>query len=194
MKRSTTGLIIAFLFLLPFSLSAHTGWGHLHGFEAGFLHPLSGMDHILAMFSIGFWAVSLDRKGKWIIPFVFLTVMSAGSLLPGIIAISSHMVEAVVLVSVILFGILIAISQRFRLPISMVFAAFFALFHGYSHGTEMQIAIGALESIAGFLFSTAALLFTGLASALLLRHYRQFTAIRLTGGAVILAGLYMTVF
>ncbi len=34
---------------------AHTGVGAVHGFGAGLMHPLFGVDHVLAMVAVGLW-------------------------------------------------------------------------------------------------------------------------------------------
>ena len=49
----------AFMLLMLWSLAgvalAHEGGGHVGGFSSGFMHPLLGWDHVLAMVAVGLW-------------------------------------------------------------------------------------------------------------------------------------------
>jgi hydrogenase/urease accessory protein HupE len=60
---------------------AHTTPGQAQGFVTGFLHPLSGLDHVLAMIAVGIWGAQLKRPAIWILPVAFPLVMSFGGLL-----------------------------------------------------------------------------------------------------------------
>jgi urease accessory protein len=51
--------------LLPTLASAHPGHGEASTFVAGALHPLSGVEHIVALFVVGLLAGRLGRRYLW---------------------------------------------------------------------------------------------------------------------------------
>jgi hydrogenase/urease accessory protein HupE len=55
--------------------------GSSHGFTDGFLHPLTGWDHLLAMFAVGLWAAQHRGRALWLIPLSFVGVMVLGGIL-----------------------------------------------------------------------------------------------------------------
>ena len=48
--------------LTPAVVFAHTRVGHTSGFVYGFGHPISGLDHVLAMVMVGVFAWELFAK------------------------------------------------------------------------------------------------------------------------------------
>src|SRR2546429_2721524 len=72
-----TGLTTAALTLIPAAAFAHTGAGELHGFVWGFAHPLGGLDHILAMVTVGIFAWQLGGRALWLVPATFVLVLAA---------------------------------------------------------------------------------------------------------------------
>src|SRR5919204_1623085 len=76
-----TGLITAALALIPAAAFAHTGAGEPHGFVSGLAHPLGGLDHILAMVTVGIFAWQLGGRALWLVPGSFVLAMAAGAAL-----------------------------------------------------------------------------------------------------------------
>lgn len=170
---------------------AHTGVpGHDHsGLVAGLLHPIGGLDHLLAMLAVGIWS-ALAAKGDstrvWIAPAAFVTAMLAGAF-AGSAGWPLPLVETGIALSVVLLGLMIL--ARIELPVlaGAGLAALFAVYHGHAHGAEVMGAIGAY--MAGFAVMTAGLHIGGiLIGSLLLRVPR---ATSLTGGLVAAAGAYL---
>ena len=56
---AAAGVIVSSL-LVPGIAAAHTGVGATHGFSHGFLHPILGLDHLLAMVLVGVVAAGLE--------------------------------------------------------------------------------------------------------------------------------------
>src|SRR5258707_12626426 len=73
-----TGLTTAALTLIPTAAFAHPGLGDAHGFVAGFAHPLGGLDHIMAMVTVGIFAWQLGGRALWLVPAAFVLAMAAG--------------------------------------------------------------------------------------------------------------------
>ena len=98
-----TGLTTAALTLIPAAAFAHTGAGELHGFVWGFAHPLGGLDHILAMVTVGIFAWQLGGRALWLVPATFVLVMAAGATL-GIARLPLPFVEFGIAASFIVLG------------------------------------------------------------------------------------------
>ena len=173
---------------LPIIATAHTGVGDATGFAHGFSHPISGLDHILAMVAVGLWASQLGGRATWMIPGAFVTVMLFGGIL-GLSGIPLPYVEEGILVSVVVLGILIASAFTFPVAISGIIVAFFSLFHGYAHGIEMPSAVGAISYSFGFALATALLHAAGISiQTLSVQKISRFA-----GAAIAIGGIYLAV-
>ena len=109
------------------------------GFIHGFLHPISGLDHILAMVTVGILAYQIGGRALWAVPTTFLAVMAAGGLL-GVAGVSFYFVEAGIAASVVVLGIIVALALKPPVALAMALVALFAVFHGYAHGIEAPLA------------------------------------------------------
>ena len=110
MKKLSMPLLLTTLCalcLLPISALAHTGVSQTTGFIAGFVHPIGGADHLLAMMAVGLWAAQMGDRAAWAVPGTFVSMMIAGGVL-GISGIQVSYVEEGILVSVLVLGALIA--------------------------------------------------------------------------------------
>ena len=56
------------LAVLAGGASAHTGAGVAGGFASGFLHPVLGWDHVVAMVAVGLWGAFLGMPAIWLLP------------------------------------------------------------------------------------------------------------------------------
>src|SRR5438034_4264039 len=138
---SVVGLqALAVALMLAGSAGASTGAETASGFAAGFLHPLSGLDHLLAMVAIGIWGVYLGPPLLWLLPIAFPLIMVVDGVV-GIAGISLPHVQIAVSLSVITLGAAIALSWRASIPVALGIVAFFAFFHGHAHGTELPRAV-----------------------------------------------------
>jgi urease accessory protein len=142
-------------------------WAHPEGHGAqsvveGFLHPLTGLDHLLAMIAVGLWAVRLGRRAVWTLPIVFPIAMVVGALLAlGGVALPA--IEPVIAVSVIVLGVLVAAGIRMPVVAGAVLVGVFAVFHGYAHAAEGPSA-NVLAYAIGFVGATVALHAVGIAA------------------------------
>ncbi|WP_291547009.1 HupE/UreJ family protein [Bosea sp. (in: a-proteobacteria)] len=173
--------------LVAGSAFAHTGVGAVHGFTAGFSHPLFGLDHLTAMVAVGLWAGLVGGKARFAYPAAFVATMVAaglwgmsGGTLPG--------VEIGIGVSVVALGLAIAFNIAPPVAIGTAVCALFAIFHGYAHGAELPENAGALSYAAGFVLATAALHGLGLVLATQIAGRAPRLA-RFAGGAMAVAGI-----
>ena len=142
--------------LLPTAAFAHTGVGPAGGFGAGFMHPLGGFDHILAMVAVGVLAARLGGRAIWMVPGAFLAMMAVGGVL-GMTQIHVPFVETGIAVSVIVLGLVVAFRWTLPVAAASALAGLFAVFHGHAHGTEMLAGATGVTYALGFLLATAAL-------------------------------------
>jgi urease accessory protein len=160
-------LALSLLVGLPNLANAHILLGNPHGFHDGFLHPLTGWDHLLAMIAVGLWAAQHRGRALWLIPLSFVGVMMLGGIL-GVAGVSVPGAELAIALSVLTLGVLVATTTRFRPSLSMAIVGIFALFHGFAHGHEMPAAANALPFSVGFVIATVLLHGLGLAAGLAL--------------------------
>jgi len=160
-----------------------------HGFAgSGWLHPLTGPDHMLAMVLVGAWSAQLGGRGLWAVPAAFVAAMAAGALtaraglvLPG--------TEAAIAASGVALGVAVALARPVAVPFAATATLVFGWAHGAAHGVEMPAAAG-IDYAIGFLVTTAGLHAAGLAGAgLLLDQERGASTLRVLGTAGALGGL-----
>lgn len=194
MKQPTKSLLLVAcaLCLLPFPAMAHTGIGHTTGFAAGFTHPVSGADHMLAMVAVGLWAAQMGGRAVWAVPAAFVAMMMVGGAL-GMSGISVPFIEQGILASVLVLGALIAGAFRFPVVLSSILVGIFAVFHGHAHGAEMPVAIGAISYSSGFALATALLHVVGIAAGVGVQKFNNGGIARVAGCAIALGGVYLTV-
>ncbi|WP_198158413.1 HupE/UreJ family protein [Enterovibrio coralii] len=153
--------------MIPLSSFAHTGHD-VSGFIAGFSHPLTGIDHLIAMVAVGIWAFMLKDAGikqsSSMIPSVFLAMMAFGAVLT-FSGFALPLVEMGIGVSIVLLGVLLVAGQRLSLGITLPMTTMFALLHGAAHGTEMPLSVDVAGYFSGFLFASALLIFSGYGAA-----------------------------
>lgn len=168
---------------------AHDGTGLAGGFTAGLAHPFSGLDHMLAMVSVGLWGAFLGRPLLFILPMVFPMMMVVGAAL-GMAGIPLPPVELGIAISVVALGGLIVGAVRAPVPVAIGIVAFFALFHGYAHGVELPSAADPAGYSFGFVVATGLLHLAGIALGLVRAKPLGEVALRGAGALVMLAGAW----
>jgi urease accessory protein len=168
---------------------AMTGNAHAHGFAGpGWLHPLTGPDHMLAMLAVGAWSAQIGGRAIYGVPAAFVAAMACGGAL-GLAGIALPGTEIGIALSVLMLGLAIATRTRLSLVFAMGATCLFGLCHGYAHGLEMPRAADALSYGAGFLATTAALhVFGAVGAMLIMAQQRGALALRLSGLAAAGAG------
>lgn len=140
---------------------AHVGLGHVTGFAHGFVHPLSGLDHIIAMVAVGLYAANLGGRNLWLVPSAFVATMIIGGIL-GYSGFSLPLVEGGIGLSVVVMSLVVAAGVNLPTGAAMALVSLFALFHGHAHGSEGTALASFLPYAAGFVIATASLHFAGI--------------------------------
>jgi urease accessory protein len=180
-------LSVALAAALP--VFAHDEQGQAIGFLAGLVHPVSGLDHVLAMIAVGVWGAQLGMPALWILPVVFPMVMALGGML-GLLGVAIPGVEIGIALSALVLGVMVLLEARPPLAVAAVMVGLFAIFHGHAHGTELpEGASGLLYSI-GFVVATGCLHGAGIAIGAVHRFARGRVALRAAGAVVAIGGLY----
>ena len=188
--RMKLGSLAAALTLTPATAFAHTGVGDAHGFSHGFMHPVGGLDHILAMVAVGLFAAALGGRALWLVPAAFVAMMGFGGLL-GTSGIDLPFVEIGIATSVIVLGAAVALRLQASTALAMGLVGFFAVFHGFAHGAEMPADASGLGYAIGFMLATALLHAAGIGAGLASARFASRTdlLVRACGGAMALAGV-----
>ncbi|RFB85354.1 urease accessory protein [Rhizobium leguminosarum bv. trifolii] len=156
-----SGLLALAAAALPAVAYAHTGVGQTSGFVHGFSHPVSGLDHILAMVMVGVFAFQLGGRATWLVPTTFVLVMALGGAL-GVAGVNVPFVETGIALSVVVLGAIVALNVKAPTALAMGVVGLFAIFHGHAHGAEMPEDAGGAAYAAGFMIATAFLHAAGL--------------------------------
>jgi len=167
---------------------AHTTKGLGVGFVSGFTHPLTGLDHILAMVAVGIWGTQLGKPAIWMLPVTFPLLMSFGGAL-GVRGVPLPGVEIGVAAAAAVLGLMIVLAARPPIALAAVLVGFFAIFHGYAHGIELPKAAYPLAYGVGFVLSTGLLHLTGIALGLMERWPVGVKALRGMGAGISAAGV-----
>jgi urease accessory protein len=176
------------LLLWPLAALAHVEGGAAGGFLSGFSHPVSGLDHVLAMVAVGLWGAQLGAPAIWLLPTAFPIMMAFGGLL-GLAGIELPAVELGIALSAVVLGALILGAIRLPLAAALLVVGFFAVFHGHAHGTEMTPGQSAILYSIGFVIATGLLHASGIGVGLIHRWDAGRIALRGAGSVVMAGGL-----
>lgn len=157
------------------------------GFLSGFLHPLTGPDHLVAMLAVGLWGAFLGGRAMWLLPLVFPLVMAAGAAL-GMLGVPLPAVEVTIAASALVLGLAVAASLKPPVWVAATLVGVFAVFHGHAHGTELPYAMHPLDYGMGFVIATGLLHASGIGLGLLARWPAGRLSVRAMGAAISLAG------
>ena len=190
MNKMTKLLLAVGLMMTATLAMAHPGHGEQvsNGFLSGLLHPMMGLDHLLAMGAIGFWSIRQNTTMKRGTPLFAVGGMIAGAGLAWAgISLAGVGVETGIAMSVLLVGVLIATLAKLPTAIGGTLVALFMVAHGYAHGTEMTQGSSLLLYMAGFVVATLAITFVGRGlGTMMLKADNRIT--RALGGVVAIIG------
>ena len=189
MKKIVLSSLLVGFSNLVFAHPSHELVGNgLSSAYAGFIHPLTGLDHLLVMLAIGIWASKLGGKARWQLPLTFLTSMTIGAVL-GLAGMTFSGVETAIAASVTAMGLLLAINLPIATTSRIGIVAIFAVVHGMAHGVELH-SQQSYATLGGMLIATALLHGIGLLVASQRLNLARWLQTALAWG-IALAGGYM---
>ncbi len=195
MKARDNGLTLTGLLTLALACSlsgpasAHIVAGEAGGFLSGFKHPISGLDHILAMVSVGLWGAQLGAPAIWLLPVTFPIVMAFGGFL-GLIGVPFPGVEVGIAMSALLLGAAVLSQWRPPLFAAAALVGVFALFHGHAHGAELPPGESGLLYSVGFVIATGLLHLIGITIGTVHKWAWGRRLLQAAGACVAMGGVY----
>ena len=187
--KSYATLSVTLLMLVPTLVLAHQEAGQVTGFVSGLEHPISGMDHVVAMIAVGLWGAVLGPPAIWVLPVAFPMMMAFGGFM-GLLGIPVPSIEIGIAVSAIVLGAMVLIQARPPLWVAALLVAIFAIFHGYAHGRELPAGANALLYSLGFVVATGLLHLVGILLGEAHRWALGRQIVRAAGGGIAVAGLF----
>jgi urease accessory protein len=181
-------ILFCCILLTPAPAFAHVQQGEAAGFLTGFLHPISGLDHVLAMVAVGLWGAQLGAPAIWVLPVAFPLVMSMGGML-GLLGVPVPGIEYGIAASAILLGAAVMLEMRPPLVLTAMLVGVFAIFHGHAHGTELPPNQSALLYSMGFVIATGCLHGLGIGIGAVHRWTWGQRLLRVAGAIVCLGGV-----
>lgn len=182
------GLAVASLLYAPLAW-AHSEVGVAGGVISGLLHPVLGVDHLVAMVAVGLWGAQLGSPAVWALPVAFPLVMALGAVL-GLSGVELPLVEVGVALSAVALGAMVAFSVRAPLWAAAGLVTLFGMFHGHAHGTEVPSAANPLSYGVGFVVATGLLHLAGILIGVLIRFPLGVRLVRACGVAVAAVGAF----
>ncbi len=180
---------ILLLALYAQSAFAHAQTAEAVGFLTGFRHPISGLDHVLAMVAVGLWGAQLGAPAIWILPLAFPMVMALGGML-GLMGVPLPGTEFGIALSAVLLGAAVMFEIRPPLGAAATLVAIFAICHGHAHGTELPAGQSALLYSLGFVIATGCLHGLGIAIGVIHRWIWGQRLLRAAGAGVAIGGAF----
>jgi urease accessory protein len=181
--------IVILIALWPTSAFAHVQQGEAAGFLTGFQHPISGLDHVLAMVAVGLWGAQLGAPAIWVLPVAFPLVMAMGGML-GLMGVPVPSIEYGIAASAILLGAAVLFEVRASLFVTALLVGVFAIFHGHAHGTELAPGQSALLYSMGFVMATGCLHALGIGIGAVHRWTWGQKLLRAAGAVVAVGGVF----
>ncbi len=181
--------LILLIFLCTQVAFAHPQKGEAIGFLSGFRHPISGLDHVLAMVAVGLWGAQLGAPAIWVLPVAFPMVMAMGGML-GLIGVPLPGIEYGIALSALLLGAAVMFEIRPPLWVAGTLVGIFAICHGHAHGTELPPGQSALLYSLGFVVATGCLHGVGIAIGAIHRWTWGQRVLRAAGAGVAMGGVF----
>ncbi|MDX1572967.1 MAG: HupE/UreJ family protein [Methylophaga sp.] len=181
-------LALSTLLALPAVAMAHPGHD-IANFASGFSHPLTGIDHLLVMLAVGFWAGRSQSVGRWQMPMLFIVFMLFGVGLGSVMPVMAF-TEVAIAVSLLALGLVILLSFSVNQLWQLCLTGVFALLHGLVHGQELVAQGSGMASVLGLLSATSILLGFGLFLASFKNQIGPFLN-RGMGSLLTLSGAYL---
>jgi urease accessory protein len=186
--RRAAPSVIAAVTLWPAVAWAHTDSGEAAGFLTGVRHPVSGLDHVLAMIAVGLWGAQLGIPALWLLPVAFPMMMAFGGMF-GLMGLPLPGVEMGIAASAVVLGVAVLAEARPPLLVALAVVAVFAVFHGHAHGTELPEGQSGLLYSMGFVIATGLLHGLGIGIGSVHRWGAGRVALRVAGAVVLGAGI-----
>ena len=188
-RNPSVWLVAMLVVLWPETAMAQVEHGEAGGVLNGVEHPISGLDHVLAMVAVGLWGAQLGSPAVWLLPVAFPMMMAFGGML-GLMGVPLPGVEIGIAASGVVLGAMVLGEFKLPLAASIILVGVFAIFHGHAHGTELSEGQNAMLYSLGFVISTGLLHAAGIGIGTAHRWKKGQPLLRAAGAVVMIGGLY----
>ena len=190
-SQATTrwAVLLVLVFVCAQSAFAHPQKGEAVGFLTGFRHPISGLDHVLAMVAVGLWGAQLGSPAIWLLPVAFPLVMAFGGML-GLMGVPLPGIEYGIAASAIALGAAVMFAWKPPLALAAALVGVFAIFHGHAHGTELPPGQSAMLYSIGFVIATGCLHAVGIGIGTVHRWSWGQRLLQIAGALVSMGGVF----
>lgn len=185
-KRASVAVLVGVLTLLAGPVLAHSGMDD-SGLYSGLMHPISGLDHVVAMVAVGLWGGILGRPALWQLPIAFPMIMAVAGAF-GVAGVPLPGVETGIALSGIMLGAMVLFAVQAPVWAALLFVGVFAVFHGHAHGAELPLSADPMAYALGFVLATGTLHLSGIAVGGLGKWPLGRIVVRGTGAAIAMAG------
>lgn len=183
-------IVIVATVLLPTIAYAHPGHTHVHGFPDGFSHPFSGMDHLCAMIAIGIWAAQIGGRAFWMAPTTSIAFMALGGFL-GMKTGAIPFIEQGIVTSVLMLGLLIAVTRKLPFAAVVTIIGVVAAVHGFAHGMELPRSADRFAYAIGILLSSLTLQLVAMVATALILKLNQQRIVQFGGALITVCGMVL---
>lgn len=158
------------------------------GVTAALIHPLTGVDHLLALLAIGLWAGRGGAARAWRLPAMSLAGLAAGAL-GAAAGLVMPAFEIAIAASLVLLGLACAGARRAPHGGFAALVGLLAFAHGQAHGVELMPAGVEAAVLLAFLATCAGVHASGVVLGLgACRYAGLAAAMRGAGLAIAAAG------
>lgn len=188
MNKKMKMALLCVLTSVPMLAMAHTGEHTLEGGMAGLMHPLLGLDHLLALIAAGGWLSLYHRSVRSTLGVAFVFALALGTLVG--VAFTGSAFEGGIVATLMVLGALLACCARLPVAAGAMLLILVAATHGFVHGAELPAAgVHAFSFGAGLVSSSAAVLLASVLLGLWAQSRRVMIGARAAGVAIALFGV-----
>jgi urease accessory protein len=158
---------------MDISILAHVGVheaGWLASAREGFLHPILGWDHLIAMVGVGLVSHRAGRAMVVRVPAVFVACLCLGAAV-GMNGFELVGLESVIASSVFVLALSCIVGSSGPAWALLFATAVFGAAHGIAHGLEVPMASHPVPYVIGFCAASALAHLTGIGISLTLNHH-----------------------
>lgn len=159
MKSVLQKLTVISLASSPMLALAHPGHDTHSGFAAGFIHPFTGLDHMMMAVALGVLFYSAVKRWQVAGLVSLVVALVVGFSLGAAHWIPEHFAEYGIVASLIMVAIALWSKSNTILPVA---TAMLVTFHGVAHGAELGHAGHVMSLVAGMVVAMSLIYLAGL--------------------------------
>ena len=134
-RRAAQAGVALWIALLASGAQAHSSVKGVGDFYAGFLHPLTSLEHVLPFLALGMLCGQQGPRAQSALPVFWIALMVGATIALWVPSLPA--VDLINILSTLVLGALLAAAFPLPLPVYLALALVFGLTHGYANGTAI---------------------------------------------------------